>query len=126
MNERDIPTGARVFGSRFVDQIKNEGTEKAFEKSRLVVQAFNDSDKHEILTQAPTIQRASQRLIIALSLIIPELSLYSRDITQAYTQSRSELARDVFIQALAEMKLSMRTVLRVILPLYGIAESDTH
>ena len=126
MDKRDIPAGARVFGSRFVDQIKNEGTEKAFEKSRLVVQAFNDSGKHEILTQAPIIQRASQRLIIALSLTIPGLSLYSRDITQAYTQSRFELARDVFIQAPVEMGLSMGTVLRVILPLYGIAESGTH
>ena len=115
-----------IFGSRFVDQIKNEGTEKAFEKSRLVVQAFNDSEKHRILTQAPTIQRASQRLIIALSLAIPQLSLYLRDITQAYTQSRSELARDVFILAPAEMGLSIRTILRVILPLYGIAESGTH
>ena len=122
----DIPAGARIFGSRFVDQIKNEGTEKAFEKSRLVVQAFNDSEKHGILTQAPTIQRASQRLIIALALAIPQLSLYLRDITQAYTQSRSELARDIFILAPAEMGLSSRTILRVILPLYGIAESGTH
>ncbi len=126
METGDVPAGARIFGSRFVDQVKNEGTEKAFEKSRLVVQAFNDSEKHGILTQTPTIQRASQRLIIALSLAIPQLSLYLRDITQAYTQSRSELARDVFILAPAEMGLSARTVLRVILPLYGIAESGTH
>ncbi len=126
METSDIPARARIFGSRFVDQVKNEGTEKAFEKSRLVVQAFNDSEKHGILTQAPTIQRASQRLIIALSLAIPQLSLHLRDITQAYTQSRSELARDVFILAPVEMGLSARTVLRVILPLYGIAESGTH
>lgn len=126
MSTKNVPTGARIFGSRFVDQVKNEGTEKAFEKSRLVVQAFNDSEKHGILTQAPTIQQASQRLIIALSLIILELSLYLRDTTQAYTQSRSELARDVFILAPIEMGLSTRTILRVILPLYGIAESDTH
>jgi hypothetical protein len=53
MNSEDLPAGARIFGSRFVDQIKNEGTEKAFEKSRLVVQAFNDSEKQEILTQGP-------------------------------------------------------------------------
>ena len=111
MSTQDVPSGARIFGSRFVDQVKNEGTEKAFEKSRLVVQAFNDSGKQGILTQAPTIQRASQRLIIALSLAIPELSLYLRDITQAYTQSRSELTRDVFILAPAEMGLPMRTVL---------------
>lgn len=81
INTEDLPARARVFGSRFVDQVKNESTEKAFEKSRLVMQAFNDSEKHGILTQAPTIQRASQRLIIALSLAILQLSLYLRDIT---------------------------------------------
>ena len=85
INKEDVPAGTRIFDSRFVDQVKNEGTEKAFEKSRLVVQAFNDPGKYEILTQAPTIQRASQRLIIALALTIPEISLYARDITQAYT-----------------------------------------
>ena len=126
MNTKDILSGARIFDSRFIDQMKNEDIKKAFEKSRLMMQAFNDSEKHEILIQAPIIQRASQRLIIALSLAIPHLSLYLYNITQIYTQSRSELARDIFILAPAEMGLSPRTVLWVILPLYGIAESDTH
>ncbi|KHJ30397.1 hypothetical protein EV44_g3379 [Erysiphe necator] len=35
INVNDIPTGARIFKSRFVDQIKNAGTANAFEKSRL-------------------------------------------------------------------------------------------
>ena len=33
----DLFTEARVFENRFVNQIKNEGTEKAFEKSRFVI-----------------------------------------------------------------------------------------
>ena len=41
---------ARVFESRFVNQMKNEEIEKAFEKSRLIIQAFNDSKKQKILT----------------------------------------------------------------------------
>ena len=41
--------GTRIFDNRFVDQIKNEGTEKAFEKSRLMIQTFNDSEKYGIL-----------------------------------------------------------------------------
>ncbi|EED17146.1 hypothetical protein TSTA_022030 [Talaromyces stipitatus ATCC 10500] len=45
----DIPKGTRIFNSRFVNEIKNWGTDKAFEKSRLVVQAYNDKGK-EILT----------------------------------------------------------------------------
>ena len=51
----DIPHGIRVFNSRFVDEIKNPGTDKAFEKSRLVVQAYKDAKKDLVLTQSPTI-----------------------------------------------------------------------
>ena len=37
INIKDLSIGARVFGSRFMNQVKNEETEKAFEKSRFVV-----------------------------------------------------------------------------------------
>ena len=33
----DLFTKTRVFESRFVNQMKNEGIEKAFEKSRFVI-----------------------------------------------------------------------------------------
>ena len=45
-----IPTHARLFNSRFVDDIKLVGTPKAYEKSCLVVQVYNDSGKKTILT----------------------------------------------------------------------------
>lgn len=51
----DVPSGMRIFNSRFVNEIKNEGTATAFEKSTLVVQAYNNHGKEEILTQSPTI-----------------------------------------------------------------------
>ena len=41
----DLFIEARVFENRFMNQIKNEGIEKAFEKSRFVIQTFNDSKK---------------------------------------------------------------------------------
>ena len=119
-------TKARVFENRFVNQIKNEGIEKTFEKSRLIVQTFNDSKKQKILIQASIIQRINQRFIIALSLVISQLFLYLRDITQTYTQSRSKLNKDVFIFVSAEMKLSSKTILRVILSLYEIVELNTY
>ena len=72
VNISDIPLGVRIFNSRFVDEIKNPGTDKAFEKSRLVVQAYYDHGKDLVLTQSPTIQRVSQRLILALSAILQE------------------------------------------------------
>ena len=37
VNPKDVPIDIRVFNSRFVDEIKNAGTNKAFEKSRLVI-----------------------------------------------------------------------------------------
>jgi hypothetical protein len=81
-----VPLGARIFNSQFVDEIKNPGTDKAFEKLRLVVQAYNDQGKDLVLTQSPTIQRVSQRIILALSAILQNesTSLYLRDISQAY------------------------------------------
>jgi hypothetical protein len=83
--QQDIPAGARVFGSRFVDNVKNEGTDKAFKKSRLVVQAYNDQQKSTVLTQSPTIQRISQRLILCITAIQQDTAdLYIRDISQAY------------------------------------------
>ncbi|KHJ30188.1 hypothetical protein EV44_g3772 [Erysiphe necator] len=66
----DIPLGTRIFNSRFVDEVKNKGTDKAFEKSRLVVQAFNNKGKDFVLTQSPTIQRVSQRVILALTVTL--------------------------------------------------------
>ena len=67
VTDSDVPQGVRIFNSRFVDEIKHSGTDKAFEKSRLVVQAYNDQGKDLVLTQSPIIQRVSQRIILALT-----------------------------------------------------------
>jgi hypothetical protein len=55
----DVLEGIYIFNSRFVDEIKNKGTEKELRKSRLVIQAYNDESKYIVLTQSPTIQRIS-------------------------------------------------------------------
>jgi hypothetical protein len=57
----------RLFKSRFVDEIKGKATDYPLEKSRLVIQAYNDDGKREILTQSPTIQRVSQRIILCIA-----------------------------------------------------------
>jgi hypothetical protein len=62
-----IPQNCRTFKARFVDKVKFAGTDKAYEKSRLVVQGYDDHGKKEILTQSPTIQRASQRILFGLA-----------------------------------------------------------
>ena len=127
-----IPSGARLFNSRFVDEVKNPGTEKAFEKSRLVVQAYNDPEKDIVLTQSPTIQRISQRLIVCLAASLGNATtkLYLRDVTQAYVQSTSELNRDFYIRPpheLAEMLgAPYDCILKVMKPLYGVPEAGNH
>jgi hypothetical protein len=128
VNITDIPQGIRIFNSRFVNEIKNPGTTSAFEKSRLVVQAYKDTEKDIVLTQSPTIQRVSQRLILALTGILhnDNLSLYLQDITQAYTQSKTQLNRDLFVRPPTELKLTGGSILRVVKPLYGVPEAGNH
>ena len=92
----DIPQGIRLFNSRFVDEVKNTGTSKAFEKSQLIVQAYNDQGKELVLTQSPTIQRVSQRLILCIA-AMGYHKLYLRDISQAYVQSTTTLNREFYV-----------------------------
>lgn len=124
-NLNDIPTGLRIFKSRFIDTIKLQGTAQAFKKSRLVVQAYNDQEKYSVLTQSPTIQRASQRLLFCVALMRNH-SIYCRDISQAYTQSKTILPREFFVKPPAELNLSKNVILKVLRPLYGIPEAGNH
>lgn len=121
-----LPKGTRLFNSRFVDEVKHPGTEDAYEKSRLVIQAYNDVGKSSVLTQSPTIQRASQRLLICLFACFPEqLTLYLRDISQAYTQSTTSLQREFY--ALPPKGIDLGDwIMKVLKPLYGVPESGNH
>ena len=131
---RHLATG-RIFGLRFVDEIKDV-MENPYEKSRLVVKAFNDIEKKNILTQSPTIQRVSQRIIICIGAsLICNLSnthpkktfdLFLRDVTQAYTQSKTSLNRNVFARPPKEMIVKKGHILKINGPLYGIPESGRH
>ncbi|KAI0994393.1 hypothetical protein K3495_g13789 [Podosphaera aphanis] len=121
--------GHRLFKSRMVREIKGIN-DKPYEKSRLVIQGHSDSEKETILTQSPTIQRMSQRLILAIApaLCRQRFTIALRDITQAYPQSRSELSRTILSALPAELKDKYpdKTIIRVIKPLYGIAEAGVH
>jgi hypothetical protein len=122
--------GIRIFNSRLVNEIKGKATATPFEKSRLVIQAYNDEGKGMILTQSPTIQRASQRIIVALAPSLSErnISLSIRDITQAYVQSTTSLNRLILAHLPKEItsKFPAGTIMVVRKPLYGIPEAGTH
>lgn len=125
MDRAEIPHNTRVFGSRFVDELKR--AERGLRrKSRLVAQNYSDEGATQIPTKAPTIQRATQRLVMSLAASIEDMTPFIRDVTQAYVQSRSKLERDVYIKAPTELDLPPDTVLKVVKPLYGIPESGLH
>ena len=79
-----------------------------------------------ILTQAPTLQRMSQQLILALAATYPEYDLYLRDISQAYVQSITSLNRQFYVRPPRELGLQSDSVLKVIKPLYGVPEAGAH
>ncbi len=122
----------RIFKSRIVREIKGKQTNTPYEKSRLVIQAYNDAGKELILTQSPTIQRASQRLLIAIAPTLLEkeqgISLWLRDITQAYVQSTTFLQRQILAHLPVEIEdlYPKNTIMVVLKPLYGVPEAGMH
>ncbi|APA06573.1 hypothetical protein sscle_02g013430 [Sclerotinia sclerotiorum 1980 UF-70] len=125
----DIPPGTHIFRSRFVDEVKNEGTSTEFSKSRLVIQAYNDVEKTTVLTQSPIIQRSCQRILASLAASTrkaSDTSVYIQDITQAYTQSTSNLHRTFYAHTPEEMNLPTGMILLVIKPLYNVPKAGNH
>ena len=72
----------------------------------------------------------SQRPILALppGLINKGMIVSLRDITQAYPQAKSTLRREIYAELPRELKENYPkgTIMRVIKPLYGIAEAGVH
>ena len=129
-----MPADDRIFKSRFVDELKHKGTSNAFEKSRLAVQAYNDNEKDLVLTQSPTIQRVSQRLLLCVAASMMtynnHFALYLRDISQAYVQSSTKLNRSFFVRPPEELCDALGldpqvTILKVVKP-YGVPEAGNH
>lgn len=79
----DESAGHRIYGSRSVDTFNHEGQPNAFEKSRLVFQAFIKKE-HGILSHAPTMQRGSMRLLLTLCAGDKDLTLFTCDVSQAF------------------------------------------
>lgn len=123
----------RLFNIRLFREVKGKGTANPYENTRMVVAAWGDSEKKEILTQSPTIQRASQRLVAVISLSLlaidnRKMGLWVRDISQAYTQSTSLLNRKFYanIPEKFRKKYPKDSILVILKPLYGILEARTH
>uniref|UniRef100_A0A8H7N3T3 Integrase catalytic domain-containing protein n=1 Tax=Bionectria ochroleuca TaxID=29856 RepID=A0A8H7N3T3_BIOOC len=93
---REVQSG-QLFKARIVNEIKGQNA-KPYEKS------------------PPSLIRAGDHI------------LTGRDITQAYPQSETDLQRAIYarLPELLEQSYPEGTVMRIIKPLYGIAESGVH
>ncbi len=126
----DVSLDVRIFNFRFVDEIKHFDIDKAFEKSRFVVQTFNDQNKNLVLTQSFIIQRVNQRLIVCLIVVFSKMNLYLKDIIQTYVQSITSLNRDFFVRSFVELikhlDIVLNSILKMIKSLYDVLEIDNH
>lgn len=77
-------------------------------------------------TEAAKVKHFSQIVSISFAASTPTLQPYTRNITQAYIESNSELDYEVHIRAPPEIVLPDGYVLKVVKPLYGISESGLH
>ena len=121
----DMFNGVRIFNSWLVDEKKNIDTIDTYEKSRLVMQTYNDQDKAKILTQILTIQRMSQRFILTLIVNISHLSFSLKNISPVYVQSIISLTKQFFIRSPIELKFE-NAILKIIKSFYEILEAKTH
>lgn len=65
-------------------------------------------------------------MLLRLTTSLLGITKFTRDITQAYVQSRTPLEPPAYIKEPAEMRLPEGTVFMVVRPLYGISKSDPH
>ena len=138
VNISEIFQNIKIFNARFVNEIKNENTEKIFEKSRLIMQTYNDFNKNQVFTQSSIIQRVSQRLIVCITIVFEinsndsnnSMKLFLRNVIQTYVQSIFNLNRKFYVKSFHEFVLIMKTsydcIFKVMKPLYEVFETDNH
>ena len=126
-----IPPGAVFLGSRFVLAIKEPESDNPRRKARFVILGHHDPDKGRIVNEAPTVTRASIRLILALSRMF-NYDIWTRDVTQAFVQSRDNLNREVYVtppkgqDVLLTLDVPPDLVLKAVRPLYGLIEAPNY
>ena len=83
---------AKKLGSKIVNEVKGN-KEHPYKKLRIMAQGFNNEGKKELLTEAFTIIKCSQRLLFAFAPLLMQKGfvLWLRNIIQAYTQADTEL-----------------------------------
>ena len=134
----EIFQNTKLFNARFVNEIKNEDTEKIFEKSRLIMQTYNDFNKNQVFIQSSIIQRVNQRLIACIAVVLEinsndlnnSMKLFFRNVIQTYVQSIFNLNRKLYVKSLHEfvsiMKTSYDCIFKIMKSLYEMLETNNH
>ena len=131
----EVPSNIQVFNSCFVNNIKDPCIDKADEKSRSVVHAYNDEKKNLMLMHSSKIPEVSQGIDSCLAAIIQDddndnIRFYLRDITQAYVEIASDLNPNFYIRPLSkpisQLSASFDFIVKVMRLLYGKPEADNH
>ena len=121
----EVPADANVLGGRFVLAIKDEGTRNEVWKARFVVQGYRDKLKTSLVHNNPNVRPHSVRLLIGLASVFG-FRLFSTDVTQAYLQNADQLVRDVYLKPSKEFELALDKILKLLKPLYGLADSGEY
>lgn len=79
----EVEEDTRVFGSKFVDDIKPVNIGVRY-KCRLAARNYRDDQAATITTKAPTVQQLTQRFIQSMAASLKYTSTYTGNITSAY------------------------------------------
>ena len=128
VNKTEIPKGATIVKSRVQHSIKFDTNGNKKYKTRLVIQGDKDPDKGSVVTEAPTVLRSSVRMILTISQSF-KFSIWSRDVKQAFIQSKDPLGRSLYIKPpkkpdiLKLLGKAPNSYLHALKPIYGLSES---
>lgn len=123
--KEEVPSNANVLGGRFVLAIKDSDTDREVWKARFVVQGYRDKMNKSLVHDNSNVRPSSVRMLVGLASIFG-FQLFSTDVTQAYLQSVDKLMRDVYVKPTKEFELAPNQILKLLKPLYGLAESGEY
>lgn len=99
--------------------------EKPLYKAGYVVRGHQEKEKGRLEHTITTVRQISTRMLSAIAAVF-RLRLWGHDITQAYLQSARKLMRDVYLKPSMELELSSEQLLKLLEPLYGLADSGDY